>query len=351
MLRLTKTHVSPSAPGSGASRRTLGFRAAAVAAALPLVLAACGGTDEGAVAEDGTWSPSQPIEITAPAATGGGWDTLARTSARLLEEEELVDDSVQVVNKPGAGGAIGWGYIANNAGDPHKLFVTSPPILLVPMAGDSDYDHEDFTPVARLATDYMVYLVAADSPVETFDDLAAQVESGDMSVGGGSGPGSMDHVALAGALEAAGADATQANYIPFDGGGEALTSLLGGHVDGAVVGVGEALGMLESGDVRAVGVSSAERVDAVADVPTLQEQDIDFTFDIWRGVMAPSDLSEAQVAYYETLFADLMDTEAWQTESARLGWTDAYQDSEEFGAFLDETREEFAQILTEVGLQ
>ncbi|MDT0328415.1 tripartite tricarboxylate transporter substrate binding protein [Nocardiopsis lambiniae] len=350
MSRLTKTHVSPGAPGSGTFRRTLGLRAVAATAALPLLLTACGGTDDG-VAEDGTWAPTQAIEITAPAATGGGWDTLARTSARLLEEEGLVDHSPQVVNKPGAGGAIGWGYIANNAGDPHKLFVTSPPILLVPMAGDSDHDHNDFTPIARLATDYMVYLVAADSDIETFADLAGQVESGDLSVGGGSGPGSMDHVALAGALQAAGADATQANYIPFDGGGEALTSLLGGHVDAAVVGVGEALGMLESGDLRAVGVSSAERLDAVAEVPTLVEQDVDFTFDIWRGVMGPADLTEEQIAYHETLFADLMETEAWKEESARLGWTDAYQDSEEFGTFLDDTRGEFAEILTEVGLQ
>ncbi|WP_159942424.1 MULTISPECIES: tripartite tricarboxylate transporter substrate binding protein [unclassified Nocardiopsis] len=350
MLRVTKTHVSPSVPAPGAFRRLPGVRAAAAGAALPLLLAACG-TAEGGTAEDGTWTPTKPIEITAPAATGGGWDTLARTSARLLEEEELVDQSVQVVNKPGAGGAIGWAYVAGHAGDPHKLFVTSPPILLVPMAGDSDHDHDDFTPIARLATDYMVYLVAADSPVETFEDLAAEAGSGGYSVGGGSGPGSMDHVALAGALEASGADATRANYIPFDGGGEAMTALLGGHVDAAVVGVGEALGMLESGDMRAVAVSSPERVDAVADVPTLVEQDVDFTFDIWRGVMAPADLEEAQVAYYEELFADLMETRAWQEESARLGWTDAYLDSEEFGAFLDDTREEFSAILTEVGLQ
>ncbi|GHC86822.1 tricarboxylic transport TctC [Nocardiopsis terrae] len=349
MLRMTKTHVSPGTPGSGPARRTPGFRAAAVGAALPLVLAACGSGS--GTAEDGTWAPTEAIEITAPAATGGGWDTLARTGARLLEEEGLVDQSVQVVNKPGAGGAIGWAYVAGHGGDPHKLFVTSPPVLLVPMAGNSDHDHEDFTPIARLATDYMVYLVPADSDVETFDELAAQAESGEFSVGGGSGPGSMDHVALAGALTAAGTDPASANYIPFDGGGEAMTSLLGGHVDAAVVGTGEALGMLESGDMRAVGISSPERVEAVSDVPTLVEQDVDFTFDIWRGVMAPGDLDGAQVAYYEELFAELMDTEAWQEESARLGWTDAYQDSEEFGAFLDDTRDEYAEILTEVGLQ
>lgn len=349
MLRVTKTHVSSRATGSAPSLRTRMRGAAAIGAALPVLLAACGSSD--GVAEDGTWAPTKPVEITAPAATGGGWDTLARTSARLLEEQELIDQSVQVVNKPGAGGAIGWGYIANNAGDPHKLFVTSPPILLVPMAGDSDHDHDDFTPVARLATDYMVYLVAADSPVETFGDLAAEVSAGGFSIGGGSGPGSMDHVALAGALEAAGADPAEANYIPFDGGGEAMTALLGGHVEAAVTGAGEALGMIEAGEMRAVGISSPERSEALPDVPSLVEQDIDFTFDIWRGVMAPADLEQAQVAYYEELFGDLVETEAWQEESARLGWTDAYMGSDDFGAFLDETRDEFAEILTEVGLQ
>ena len=123
------------------------------------------------------------------------------------------------------------------------------------------------------------------------------------------------------------------------------------RADAAVTGAGEALGMVEAGEMRAVGISSPERSEALPDVPSLVEQDIDFTFDIWRGVMAPADLEEAQVAYYESLFADLVETQAWQEESARLGWTDAYMGSEDFGAFLDETRDEFAEILTEVGLQ
>ncbi|MEV2278811.1 tripartite tricarboxylate transporter substrate binding protein [Nocardiopsis sp. NPDC049922] len=343
------TSLFPSTPGTG-STRSRALRLASAAAALPLALTACG-SDGGGANADGTWAPNRPIEITAPAATGGGWDTLARTSARLLESEGLVDQSVQVVNKPGAGGAIGWAYVAGNEADPHKLFVTSPPILLVPMAGDSDYDHDDFTPIARLATDYMVYLVPADSELETFQDLVDMVGEGDANIGGGSGPGSMDHVALAGAIEAAGGEAAAASYVPFDGGGEAMTALLGGHVDSAVVGVSEAAGMLEAGELRALGVSSPETVEAFPEIPTLLEQDIDFTFDIWRGVMAPAGLEEAQVTYYEDLFADLMETQAWQEESASLGWTDGYQNSADFGAFLDEQRSEYTEILTEVGLQ
>ncbi|MFI6576345.1 tripartite tricarboxylate transporter substrate binding protein [Nocardiopsis sp. NPDC050513] len=347
MRRITSRF--PSTPGNGPTR-SQALRLAAAAAVLPLALSACG-SDGGTTNADGTWAPDRPIEITAPAATGGGWDTLARTSARLLESEGLVDESIQVVNKPGAGGAIGWAYVAANEADPHKLFVTSPPILLVPMAGDSEYDHDDFTPIARLATDYMVYLVPADSELETFQDLVDLVGDGGANIGGGSGPGSMDHVALAGAIDAAGGDAAAASYVPFDGGGEAMTALLGGHVDSAVVGVSEAAGMLEAGELRALGVSAPETVEAFPEIATLLEQDIDFTFDIWRGVMAPAGLEEAQVAYYETLFADLMETQAWQEESASLGWTDAYQNSADFGAFLDEQRSEYTEILTEVGLQ
>ncbi|SNR37909.1 putative tricarboxylic transport membrane protein [Haloechinothrix alba] len=333
---------------SGTRARTRAVPAALAASAL--VLAGCGaeGADDG-----GEWTPQQPIEITAPADTGGGWDTLARTSSRIMEDAGLVDQSVQVVNKPGGGGAIGWSYIANNAGDPHKLFVTSPPILFVPLAGESDHDHSDFTPISRLATEYMTYLVPADSPMETFDDLVDELEDdpGAVSVAGGSAPGSMDHVALAGAADAAGVDAGELNYVAFDGGGEATTALLGGHVDAAVSGAGESMELIEAGEVKALAVSASERVDVLPDVPTLTELGVDFTFDIWRGVMGPPDMSQEEIAYYESVFAEMMEQDSWKEESSKLGWTDTYQDSADFEAFLDEKHTEFVDILDEVGLQ
>lgn len=334
-----------------ARSRSVRHRAAvALVAILPLALAGCG-SPEGA--GDGPWSPTRPIEVTAPAATGGGWDTLARTSGRIMEESGLLDQQMRVVNKPGGGGAIGWAYIANNAGDPHKLFVTSPPILLVPLSGESDHDHTDFTPIARLATDYMVYLVAADSPLQTFSELVDLLRENPagVSVAGGSSPGSMDHVAVAGATHAAGLDPAQLNYVPFDGGGEAMTALLGGHVDAAVTGGGESTGLIEAGEVRVLAVSAPDRVATMPEVPTLAELDVDFTFDIWRGVMGPADLTPEQVAYYESAYADLVETDAWRTETTRLGWTDSYLGSGEFGAFLDETNQDFAEILSEVGLR
>jgi putative tricarboxylic transport membrane protein len=98
-------------------------------------------------------------------------------------------------------------------------------------------------------------------------------------------------------------------------------------------------------------VSAEERLDSLPDTPTLTELGIDFTFDIWRGVMGPGDLGDDEVEYYESRFAQLVEEEAWAAETERLGWIDSYQGSAEFGAFLDETKDEFAEILSEVGLR
>ncbi|MDK1476793.1 tripartite tricarboxylate transporter substrate binding protein [Streptomyces sp. 549] len=324
--------------------------AAVTAASAMLLLTSCG---EDTAAAGGDWKPSKPVEYIAPAATGGGWDTLARTSSRVLDESGLVDRPMRVVNKPGAGGAIGWSYVAKFPKDPHRLFVTSPPVLLVPLAGESDQTYRDFTPIARLNSEPLAYVVKSGSPYKTFEDVAAKVKSSPkaLAFAGGSGPGSLDHVGLAGAVQAAGADASKLKYVPFDGGGEALTSLLGGHADVAVAGASEVRGLARSGDIRVLAVSSAERSSILPDAPTLTESGIDYEFDIWRGVMAPKGLTDGQVAYWEKTFADMLKEDGWKAESKKLGWTDAYLGSKEFGEFLDEQNEEFTEILTDVGLK
>lgn len=193
-------------------------------------------------------------------------------------------------------------------------------------------------------------LVANDAPYQNINDLFEAIkENPSLSVGGGSAAGSMDHIAMAGAAAAAGLDARSVNYIAFSGGGEAMTSLLGGHVEAVVSGAGESVGQLAGGDLRALAVSSPERIPGL-DVPTFNEQGIDYTFDVWRGVMAPKDISEESLRYYEDLFARMMETDSWKEATERLGWIDAYQNSEEFGVFLDSQLTQFRGVLGDLGL-
>ncbi|WP_144981319.1 Bug family tripartite tricarboxylate transporter substrate binding protein [Halomonas sp. C22] len=326
---------------------SLSFKRAAVFA-LPLAALAM---TTGVQAQE--WTPSRSIEFVAPANPGGGWDTLVRTVSRVLQEEQLADRNFAAINVPGGGGAVAWAQIARDSGNPHKLFATSPPIILVPLAGASRYDHTDFTPVARLITDYSIILVSADSEYQTINDLFdALKENPRLSVGGGSAPGSMDHISVAGLASAAGLDASTVNYIPFSGGGDAMTNLMGGHIEAVITGAGESVGQLgEGSQLRALGVSAPERLGgALADVPTYQEQGVDYTFDIWRGVMGTPDMPAEAVAYYEDLFAEMLETDGWQQARDQLGWIDAYQDSEAFGAFLDEQKEQFSSVLSDLGL-
>ena len=320
-------------------------------AVIALPMAALAGMMTSAQAQE--WTPSKSIEFVAPANPGGGWDTLVRTMSRVIQQEGLADKNFAAINVPGGGGAVAWSQIARDSGNPHKLFATSPPMILVPLAGASRYDHTDFTPVARINTDYSIILVAADSEYQDLNDLfAALKENPRLSVGGGSAPGSMDHISVAGLASAAGLDASSVNYIPFSGGGDAMTNLMGGHIEAVITGAGESVGQLgEGSQLRALGVSAEERLGgALADVPTYQEQGIDYTFDIWRGVMGAPDMPEEAVTYYEDLFAEMLETDAWRQASDQLGWIDAYQNSEEFGAFLDEQQEQFSSVLSDLGL-
>jgi putative tricarboxylic transport membrane protein len=326
---------------------SLSFKRAAVFA-LPLAALAM---TTGVQAQE--WTPTRSIEFIAPANPGGGWDTLVRTVSRVIQQEGLADQSFAAINVPGGGGAVAWAQIARDSGNPHKLFATSPPIILVPLAGASRYDHTHFTPVARLITDYSIILVSADSEYQTINDLFdALKENPRLSVGGGSAPGSMDHISVAGLASAMGLDASTVNYVPFSGGGDAMTNLMGGHIEAVITGAGESVGQLgEGSQLRALGVSAPERLGgALADVPTYQEQGVDYTFDIWRGVMGTPDMPAEAVAYYEDLFAEMLETDGWQQARDQLGWIDAYQDSEAFGAFLDEQKEQFSSVLSDLGL-
>lgn len=327
-----------------------------------LVLAACNSsnTDSSSSSSDTSneatneeWKPTKSIEFVAPSGAGGGWDTTARMAAKVFEEEGIIDQDIGVVNKTGGGGAVGWAYIANFKGNPYHLFVASPPIIDVPLNGQSQYDHTDFTPIANIIADYGAFVVRADakwnSLPELFDDLKEDPSS--ITVIGSSSPGSMDHLQFLRFAKAYGVDIKEIKYVSEQDGGE-LTALLNGSVDVFSTGVAEAVEQVRAGNVKVLAVTSEERLqgDVFSDFPTAKEQGIDETFVNWRGFFGPPEMDESARKYYEDAFKKLSDSEGWTEVRSQYGWDEMFMGSEEFAKFLDEQREVTKELLDELGL-
>lgn len=327
---------------------------------LSLVLSACGGaaapaqpvatTAPAAVSK----YPEDPIEIIAPANPGGGWDTLARTIQVSLETEKIVPQPLSVTNKPGGGGAVGLAYMVNQKGTNNTLVVYSPPLIILNINGTFEgKSYKDLTPLAKLITDYQVIVVKADSPYKTLEDLlqAMRADPRAIKFAGVSSPGSMDHVAFAKIAKTAGIDPKQLEYIAFAGGGEATTALLGGNVAFLSTGIGESVAQLEAGTIRALAITAPERLqtDLLKDVPTVKESGYDMTYEIWRGVFGPADMSPEAKAYWEATLKKMVESPTWKAQLVKLNWRDAYANSADFTTFLGQETEMYRTLLTELG--
>ncbi|WP_055539145.1 Bug family tripartite tricarboxylate transporter substrate binding protein, partial [Streptomyces neyagawaensis] len=209
----------------------------------------------------------------------------------------------------------------------------------------------DTTPIARLTEEQDVVVVAKDSPYRTIDDLigAWKERPGKLPVGGGSAPGGPDHLAPMLMARAAGIAPRDVNYIPFDGGGELLASILGDKVAFGVSGVGEYLDQIRAGELRLLAVTGPERVTGL-DAPTLQEAGYDVNFTNWRGIVAPPGLTDAERAKLTRLIEKLHDSPEWRQSLKQNGWDDAFLTGEKFGEFLEAQDERVVSVLKELGL-
>lgn len=306
-------------------------------------------TDSG---ENGAWTPEQAIEIVAPAGAGGGWDTTARMAAKVFNEAGIIEQDIGVINKPGGGGAVGWSYIMEK-NNPSNIFVSSPPIIFVPLNGQSEYGHEDFTPIANMIADFAAFAVRADAKWDSLNDLFEDMKKdpSSISIVGASSPGSMDHMQFVKVAKAAGVDVTKIKYVSDQDGG-ALTSLLNGSVDVYSTGVAETVEQVKAGKIKVLGITSEERLEGetLSDFPTAKEQGIDATFINWRGFFGPPDMDPAALEFYETKFKELSDSSEFADIRSKYGWAEMYMDSAEYKAFLDKEKEDIQGLLDELGL-
>lgn len=279
---------------------------------------------------------------------GGGWDQAGRTLGQAMVNAGVAK-SASYDNKGGAGGTIGLTQFVNtDKGNPNALLVTGAVMVGAIETNKPPVTLKNATPIARLFTDTMVITVPANSPIKSMKDLTAQLKAnpGAVSWGGGS-KGSIDHIMAGLIAKDVGVDPKKVNYVPFQGGGEASASILGGHVTVGVAGVSEFLPFIKSGKMRALAVSSKDRV---ADIPTLKEQGVNVEIYNWRGVYgAPGITPEQRKALIDAV-VKATETPSWKEALAKNDWTPFLLTGDEFGKFVDSESVRLGTTLRELGV-
>ncbi|MYS65630.1 tripartite tricarboxylate transporter substrate binding protein [Streptomyces sp. SID5473] len=302
----------------------------------------------GDTSDTGTKIPG--LRFMVPNTPGGGYDITARTAAKNAEDANLTHD-IEVFNLPGAGGTVGLARLVSEHGNGKLAMSMGLGVVGAVHANKTPKTLSDTTPIARLTEEQDIVVVSKDSPYKTIQDLlkAWKENPRKLTVGGGSSPGGPDHLAPMLMAQAAGIKPKSVNYIPFDGGGELLASILGNKVAFGVSGVGEYLDQIKSGELRLLAVTGPKRVPGL-DAPTLREAGLDTEFTNWRGIVAPPGLSEQERAKLVSLVERLHASPQWKESLRKHGWDDAFLAGDEFGDFLDEQNKRVDQVLKELGL-
>lgn len=308
----------------------------------PPLLSAGDGSDTG------TQIPG--LRFMVPNTPGGGYDITARTAAKNAEDAGLTHN-IEVFNLPGAGGTVGLTRLVSEHGNGKLAMSMGLGVVGAVHSNNSEKTLEDTTPIARLTEEPDIVVVSNDSPYKSIGQLlkAWKKNPGKVTVGGGSSPGGPDHLAPMLMAQANGIKPKDVNYIPFDGGGELLASILGNQVGFGVSGVGEYLDQIKSGKLRLLAVTGPERVPGL-DAPTLREAELDTEFTNWRGIVAPPGISDREKEKLVALVEELHDSKEWQESLKKNGWNDAFMVGDDFGDFLKEQNERVDTVLKELGL-
>ncbi len=291
------------------------------------------------------------IHFLIPGGAGGGWDGTARGTGEALTKAGIVGRATYE-NMSGGGGGKAIGYLIENAASLHGvLMVNSTPIVIRSLVGRFPHNFRDLTMIAGTIGDYAAFVVNKDSPLKSFKDLvnAYKKNPKKVAIGGGSVPGGMDHLVAAMAMQAAGADPTKVKYIPYDAGGKAMAALLSGEINALSTGFSEAVGMEKAGEVRIIGVTSAKRVDAAPNAPTLKEQGYDAEFVNWRGFFAAPGLPEAKAKAYRAAIAKMYGTPEWEAVRKRNGWVNIHNPGDKFTSFLVSQEKVIKDLMTKLG--
>jgi putative tricarboxylic transport membrane protein len=326
------------------------FTSITAVAALAVVAAGCGVSADDNASGGSSSGPVKGLRILVPNSPGSGYDTTARAAAKAMQDAKLTD-TVEVFNTAGAGGTVGLQRLANEKGKEDILMQMGLGVVGAVFTNKSKATLQDTVPIAKLVEEAEAIVVPKGSPYTTLDQLvtAWKADPGKVPVGGASNQGGPDHLTPMLLAKAVGVEPKVVNYVPYDGGGELLTAILGKKVAFAATGIAEVAQQAKSGDVKILAVTSAQPVEGV-DAPTLKSLNVDLVFTNWRGIVAPPGLPDEKKKQYIELLTKMHGSEQWKATLTKQGWADAFQTGDEFKGFLTSENDRVAGVLRELGL-
>ena len=266
------------------------------------------------------WEPTKNVEFIVPAGTGGGADQMARLIQSIIAKNNLMKQSMVVVNKGGGAGAEGFLDVKGAKGDPHKIVITLSNLFTTPLATGVPFNWKELTPVRMMALDQFVLWVNKDNPAKTAKEYIEQVKKAGpgKTKMGGTGSKQEDQIITVALEKQTG---TKFTYIPYKGGGEVATQLVGKHVDSTVNNPIEAVAQWRAGNLRPLCVFDDTRMPYKAkvagdmswgDIPTCKEAGVNTDYVMLRGIFMPGGVTADQVKYYVDLMEKVRQTPEWK---------------------------------------
>ncbi len=299
------------------------------------------------------WSPQRNVEIIHGSAPGGSNDKTAREIEKALTVTKLIPSTMTVVSKAGGGGNISMAYTNLKPGDGHYLLVGTSTMITNHIIGASKVNYSDFTPIASLLNDYIVFAVNADSPIKTGKDLLERLKTKpqSLSIGFASAFGNSRHIGAGMLIRAVGGSPRDLKTVVFKGSGEAISALLGGHIDVAILGAINSVPHMEGGRMRVLAAATPRRFGGgLAQIPTWREIGVDVVSGSWRGAFGPRNLPAAQLAFWEEAMRQVSENPGWKSDLEKNYWLEDFSVGAKFRSNLEKDYAETRRILTDVGL-
>lgn len=296
--------------------------------------------------------PERPVLMVVAGSPGGGLDLTGRALEQTMLETRLLPSGFVLRHMGGAGGNLAKSYVHQRSGDPYTLYVESNRVYVNKLVGTTHLDHRDLTPIARLTTEYLAWVVRADSPFKSAKEVLDKLKADPSSVAFGVGTvPSNDQMNILRPALAYGVNPKQIKIVVFKSGGDLMIQLLGGHIPVISTGLSEAIEQVKAGRARLLTVSSPKPLQGdLARVPTWRSMGINVEILHWRGLFAPPKTPASAVKYWDQALGKMVKTDSWKRMLDKFGWFDAYAGSAQFRKDLEGEIKVYNAILTQLGM-